>query len=59
MSRTIWIIIGVVAAAVIAWFIVDLAFSLLWFGLKLGIVALVALVVFLVLRGIFSRSDGS
>lgn len=59
MSRNIWIIIGVVVAAVIAWFIVDLAFSLLWFGLKLGVVALVALVVFLVLRGIFSRSDQS
>lgn len=59
MSRNIWTILAVVAAAVIAWFIVDVAFSLLWFGIKLGVVALVALIVFLVLRGILSRSDRS
>lgn len=59
MSHKFWIVFGVIAAAVIAWFIVDLAFSLLWFGVKLGLVAVVALIVFFVLRAIFSRSDGS
>jgi hypothetical protein len=56
MSRTIWTVIGVVLAVVIAWFLVDLVFSVLWFIVKLAIVAVVALVVFFVLRNVFGRS---
>ncbi len=41
----------------IAWWIVSALFSVLAFIFKLMIVAVVAVVVFLVLRGIFSRSD--
>ena len=56
MSRTIWTVIGVVVAVVIAWFVVDVLFSLLWFIGKLVIVAVVAVVVFFLLRSVFRRS---
>jgi hypothetical protein len=59
MSRTIWTVIGVVVAVIIAWFIVDVLFSLLWFIGKLAIVAVVAVVVFLVLRSVVGRSRDS
>jgi hypothetical protein len=56
MSRTVWTIIGVIAAVVIAWFLVDVVFSVLWFIVKLVIVAVVAVVVYFVLRNVFGRS---
>lgn len=59
MSRTVWTVIGVIVAVVIAWFLVDVLFSLLWFIGKLVIVAVVAVVVFFVLRSVFARRDGS
>ncbi|KJL25729.1 hypothetical protein RN51_00523 [Microbacterium oxydans] len=57
MTKNIWTVLGVILAVVIAWWIVSALFSVLAFIFKLGIVAVVAVVVFLVLRGIFSRSD--
>jgi len=57
MTKNIWTILGVILAVVIAWWIVSALFSVLWFIGKLAIVAVVAVVVFLVLRGLFSRSD--
>ena len=56
MSRTVWTIIGVIAAVVIAWFLVDVVFSVLWFIVKIVIVAVVAVVVYFVLRNVFGRS---
>lgn len=50
MSRTLWIVLGVIASVVIAWFLVDLVFSVVWFIVKLAIVAVVAVVVFFALR---------
>ncbi len=59
MSRTFWTVIGVIVAVIIAWFLVDALFSLLWFVGKLVIVAVVAVVVFIVMRRALSRrSDG-
>ncbi|WP_177173840.1 MULTISPECIES: hypothetical protein [unclassified Microbacterium] len=55
MTKNIWTVLGVILAVVIAWWIVSALFSVLWFIAKLAIVAVVAVVVFLVLRGIFSR----
>ena len=52
-KNSLWTIIGVVLAVVIAWWIVSALFSILWFIAKLAIVAVVAVVVFLVLRGMF------
>jgi len=56
-KTTVWTVLGVIAAIVIAWFLVDVLFSLLWFIGKIVIVGVVAVIVFLVLRSIFSRRD--
>jgi hypothetical protein len=55
VSRTAWTVIGVIAAVLIAWFIVDLLLSLVWFVLRVAIVAVVAVIVFLVLRSMAAR----
>lgn len=57
MTKNIWTILGVILAVVIAWWIVTALFSVLAFFFKLMIVAVVAVGVYLVLRGLFSRSD--
>ena len=57
-KNSLWTVVGVLLAVVIAWWIVSALFSLLWFIAKLAIVAVVAVVVFLVLRGLFrSNAD--
>jgi hypothetical protein len=53
-KNSLWTIVGVIHAVVIAWWIVSALFSILWFIAKLAIVLVVAVVVFLVLRGLFS-----
>jgi membrane protein YdbS with pleckstrin-like domain len=55
-KNSLWTILGVIAAVVIAWWLVGVLFSLLWFIAKLAIVLVVAVIVYLVLRGLF-RSD--
>lgn len=55
-KNTLWTVLGVIASIVIGWFLVNLLFSVIAFVFKLVIVAVVALVVFLVLRSAFSRS---
>jgi hypothetical protein len=57
MSRTVWTVIGVIAAVIIAWFLVDVVFSVLWFIVKLVIVAVVAVVVFFALRAWLRPSE--
>lgn len=58
MTKNIWTVVGVILAVVIAWWIVSAVFSVLWFIVKLAIVAVVAVVVFFVLRSLFSsRAD--
>lgn len=56
-KNSIWTILGVILAVVIAWWIVSALFSVLWFIAKLAIVAVVAVVVFLVIRSVFTRAD--
>ena len=57
-KNNLWTVLGVVVAVVIAWWLVGALFSLLWFIAKLGIVAVVAVGVYLVLRNLFgSESD--
>jgi threonine/homoserine/homoserine lactone efflux protein len=55
-KSTVWTIVGVIAAILIAWFLVNALFSVLAFIFKLIAVAVVAVIVFFVLRMIFSRS---
>ncbi len=57
MSRTVWTVIGVIVAVIVAWFLVDVLFSLLWFIGKLAIVAVVAVLVFFALRYFVRPSD--
>lgn len=57
MSRTAWTVIGVIVAVIVAWFLVDVLFSLLWFIGKIAIVAVVAVIVFFVLRALVRPSD--
>lgn len=54
-KSTVWTVLGVIAAIVIAWILVDVIFSLLWFIGKVVVVAIVAAIVFFVLRHLFGR----
>lgn len=56
-KNRLWTIVGVVLAVIIAWWIVSALFSILWFIAKLAIVAVVAVVVYLVIRGLFRSDD--
>ena len=56
-KSTLWTVIGVIAAVIIAWVLVDVLFSVLWFIGKLIIVAIVAAIVFFVLRSMFSSKQ--
>ncbi|MET0672209.1 MAG: hypothetical protein ABWY37_01825 [Microbacterium pygmaeum] len=56
-KSSIWTVVGVIVAIVIAWFLVNVLFSLLWFIGKLLVVAVVAVIVFFVLRMLFTRGD--
>ncbi|MBM7503846.1 hypothetical protein ACFPER_10195 [Agromyces aurantiacus] len=56
MGRTLWIVLGVIASVVIAWVLVDLVFSVLFFVVKLAIVAVVAVAVFFALRAWVGRA---
>lgn len=48
--RTVWTVLGVVVAVVIAWFLVDALLHVAWFVARLAMVAVVAAIVFVVLR---------
>lgn len=51
-KSTIWSILGVVLAIIIAWWVVTALFSVLWFLVKLAIVAVVAVVVYAGIRAL-------
>ncbi|SIT67698.1 hypothetical protein [Microbacterium sp. RU33B] len=58
MSKsTLWTVVGVVVAVLIAWFLVDLLFSVVWLIVRIGFVAVVAVIVFFVLRMLFARGS--
>lgn len=56
-GATLITVLGVIVAVVIAWWLVGVLFSLIWFVVKLLIVAVVAVLVFFALRGVFARSS--
>ena len=58
-TGTVWTIVGVIAAILIAWFLVNVLFSVVGFIVKLLVVAVVAVIVFFVLRMIFARGGDS
>ncbi|MCR2812499.1 hypothetical protein NQ166_02515 [Microbacterium sp. zg.Y1090] len=55
-KSTLWTVVGVIVAVVIAWVLVEVLGAFLVFAFKLAIVAVVAVIVFLVLRVAFSGS---
>ncbi|SDO92180.1 hypothetical protein SAMN04487848_2539 [Microbacterium sp. ru370.1] len=56
-KSTLWTVLGVIAAVIIAWVVVNVLFSLIAFVFRLVAVAVVAVIVFFVLRAVFSRRD--
>lgn len=54
-KSTIWTVVGVVVAVVIAWWLVSALFSLLWFIAKLAVVAVVAVAVYAGIRSLVAR----
>jgi len=56
-KNSVWTIVGVVIAVIVAWTLVSVLFNLLWFIAKLAIVAVIAVLVFLLLRSAFSKQD--
>lgn len=54
---TIWVVLGVIVSVVIAWFLVDALFGLLWLIGKLVVVAIVAALVYFVLRAALRSSN--
>ncbi len=57
MSKNLVTILGVIAAIVIAWFLVDFTLHFIYFVFRLVLVAIVAVVVFLVLRFLLWRNS--
>lgn len=56
-KNTLWTVVGVILAVVIAWWLVGVLFSVLWFVAKLAIVAVVAVGVFIALRMLFRKTE--
>lgn len=54
---TIWTVIGAIVAVVVAWFVVDLALSMMWFMFRVGAVLIVGVIIFFVLRHMFTRRE--
>ncbi|MCT2085421.1 hypothetical protein M3D75_04755 [Microbacterium enclense] len=56
-TSTLWTVLGVIAAVVIAWLLVNVLLWFITFVFRLVLVAVVALVVFFVLRAVLARRD--
>lgn len=56
-GSTLITILGVIVAVVIAWWLVGVIFSVVWFVVRLIIVAIVAVLVYFALRGLLARSS--
>lgn len=55
MKNRLGTILGVIVAVVIAWFLVDIGFKLMWLLWKIVVVAVVAGVVWLALQALTRR----
>lgn len=56
-ANTIWSILGAIVAVIVAWWLVEAVFHIVWFLVKFVIVLLVAAGVFFALRSLFTRTD--
>ncbi len=57
VKKNVWTIVGVIVAVVISWWLVDVLFHLAWFMVRLGVVAVVAVVVFFAIRALVSKRE--
>ncbi|WP_298866278.1 hypothetical protein [Microbacterium sp.] len=55
-KSTIWSILGGIVAIIVAWWIVSALFSVLWFIVKLAVVAVVAVAVYAGIRSLTRRA---
>jgi len=55
-KSSVWTILGVIVAVVIAWWLVSALFSVLWLIAKLAVVAVVAVAVYAGLRALLRRA---
>lgn len=55
-KNTVWTVLGVIVAVVIAWWLVNVLFTVLAFAFKLLVVAVVAVVVFFLIRMLVGRA---
>ena len=55
-KSTIWSILGGIVAIIVAWWIVSALFSVLWFVVKLAVVAVVAVAVYAGIRSLTRRT---
>jgi hypothetical protein len=56
-KNTVWTVLGVIVAVVIAWWVVSALFSVLWFIVKLAVVAVVAVAVYAGIRSLVRRES--
>lgn len=54
-KNTLWTAVGVVVSVILAWWVVSAVFSLVWFVVKLIVVAIVAVIAFFALRAFFAK----
>ncbi len=56
-TSTLWTVLGVIAALIIAALVVNVLLWFIGFVFRLVLIAVVAIVVFFVLRAVFARRD--
>jgi hypothetical protein len=55
-KNTLWTVLAVIAAVIVAWWLVSILFSVLWFAVKVGLVIVVAAIVYFVIRALTSSN---
>ncbi len=55
-KNTVWTVLGVIVAVVIAWWLVNVLFTVLAVAIKLVVVAVVAVLVFIAIRMLVGRA---
>ncbi|PCC50999.1 hypothetical protein [Brevibacterium aurantiacum] len=54
---TVWSIVGAIIAIIIAWWVVNVAFSIAWFLVKAIIALVVAVAIFALIKQTFKSKD--
>lgn len=57
-KNTLWTVLAVIAAVIVAWWLVSILFSVLWFAVKIGLVLVVAAIVYVGIRMLTNSRQG-